>query len=119
MAWSEPGGLEPVAVWIQPRSSRDQVVGEREGAIAIRLQAPPVDGAANTALQRFVARRLAVAPSRVRLVRGQASRHKWLAVEGWTATDLRRALLDPGLVEPEASASSGDGPPKLAAIGQP
>ncbi|MFN7229795.1 MAG: DUF167 domain-containing protein, partial [Synechococcaceae cyanobacterium] len=84
---------DAVALWIQPRSSRDQVVGEREGAIAIRLKAPPVDGAANAALVSFLAARLGKAPARVRLLRGHTGRRKWVSVEGLSAGELRAALL--------------------------
>ena len=89
---------EPVAIWLQPRGSRDQVVGLRQGAtvgeaaIAIKLQAPPVEGAANAALLRFVAKRLGVPASAVQLLRGHTSRHKQIAVEGWTAAAVREAL---------------------------
>ena len=105
----EPGATPPetgasaVAIQVLPRASRDAVVGERQGAIAIRLQAPPVDGAANEALRRFLAARLGVAPSAVRLVRGGKARLKWIAMEGWSAAALRAALLSP-------SAGSAPGP---------
>ena len=88
-----------MAIWLQPRGSRDQVVGLREGttvgeaAIVIKLQAPPVDGAANAALLRFVAKRLGVPTSAVQLLRGHASRHKQIAVEGWTAAAVCEAML--------------------------
>jgi len=62
-----------LAIWLQPRGSRNQVLGEREGAIVIKLQAPPVDGAANAALLRFVAQRLGVTLSSVALLRGNTS----------------------------------------------
>jgi uncharacterized protein (TIGR00251 family) len=84
---------DAVAIRLQPRSSRDQVLGEREGAIAIKLQAPPVDGEANAALLRFVARRLGVPPRDVTLVRGTTSRHKWIAVQGRSAAQVRAVLL--------------------------
>lgn len=90
---------EPVAIWLQPRGSRDQVLGLREGgapgetAIVIKLQAPPVDGAANAALLRFVAKRLGVPASAVTLLRGHTSRRKQIAVEGWTAAAVSAALL--------------------------
>lgn len=97
---------EPVAIWLQPRGSRDQVVGLRQGAtpgegaaIVIKLQAPPVDGAANAALLRFVAKRLAVPPSAVTLLRGHTSRQKQIAVDGWTAAAVSEALLK-GLPSP-------------------
>mgnify|MGYP003346194662 CR=1 FL=1 len=69
-----------VAVRVQPRASSDAVIGEREGAIAIRLKAPPVDGQANAALLRFLARKLGVAPTAVELVRGATGRQKLIQI---------------------------------------
>lgn len=82
-----------LALWIQPRAERDAVVGERNGMVAIRLQAPPVDGAANAALSRFLARRLGCCTTSVRLLRGERGRRKWVEVEGLTAAELKRRLL--------------------------
>jgi len=82
-----------LAIWLQPRGSRNQVLGEREGAIVIKLQAPPVDGAANAALLRFVAQRLEVTLSSVALLRGYTSRHKLISVAGWSAEAVRQVLL--------------------------
>ncbi|MCS5698170.1 DUF167 domain-containing protein [Cyanobium sp. FGCU-52] len=95
------GTPECVALRIRPRSGVDVVVGEREGAIEIRLQAPPVDGAANEALRRFVAQRLGVAPRAVTIVRGFTGRHKSITVDGMAAAGVRAALL--GTVPPPAS----------------
>jgi uncharacterized protein (TIGR00251 family) len=80
-------------VRLQPRARRDEVVGERAGAIVIRVTAPPVDGKANAALCAFVARAAGVPPSRVSVVRGQTSRDKVVRVEGAEEMALRRALL--------------------------
>ena len=88
---SEPSLL--VAVRVQPRASADAVIGEREGVIAIRLKAPPVDGQANAALLRFLARRLGVPTSAVELVRGATGRQKWIRVAGLSAEAVRSALL--------------------------
>ena len=68
------------------------MVGEREGAVVIRVTAPPVDGKANDALCRLIAKRAGVAPSRVRVIRGQTSREKTVAVEGVETAQLRAAL---------------------------
>ena len=81
-------------VWIQPRGRRDDVIGLRKDAVAIRLTAPPVDGAANKALCRFIADRMGVAASRVRIVRGQTSRSKEIAVEGFSPEAVRRVLRE-------------------------
>jgi uncharacterized protein (TIGR00251 family) len=80
---------------LQPRARRDEVVGERAGAIVIRVTAPPVDGRANAALCAFVARAANVAPSRVSVVRGQTSRDKVVRVEGIADDVLQVALLGP------------------------
>ncbi len=82
-----------VAIRVQPRSSSDEVTGERQGAILIRLKAPPVDGEANAALLKFIARRLGVRQRDVTLVRGQSSRCKWIQVTGMAAQQVRQALL--------------------------
>jgi uncharacterized protein len=80
---------------LQPRARRDEVVGERAGAIVVRVTAPPVDGKANAALCAFVARAAGVAPSRVSVVRGRTSRDKVVRVEGVTPAALQTALLGP------------------------
>jgi len=68
------------------------VVGERAGAVVIRVTAPPVDGKANAALCAFVADRAGVPPSRVEVVRGMTSRDKVVRVEGVRPAALRAAL---------------------------
>ena len=67
-----------------------------DGRPKIRLAAPPVDGAANAALVEFVAKRLKIAKSRVKVVGGLTSRRKMLEVEGVGAGAVSEALRDPG-----------------------
>jgi hypothetical protein len=83
-----------VRVRVQPRASRTEVAGEHDGALRVRVAAPPVDGAANAELVRFIARRVGVAPSRIRLVSGEAGRLKVVEIEGIDAHSVRGALLD-------------------------
>jgi uncharacterized protein len=85
--------MTDVSVRLQPRARRDEVVGERAGAIVIRVTAPPVDGKANAALCAFVARAAGVPPSRVSVVRGQTSRDKVVRVEGVDEELLKKTLL--------------------------
>lgn len=80
---------------LQPRSRRDAVVGVRDGAVLIALQAAPVDGAANAALVRFLAERLNRPRASVTLVRGGTSRTKWIALDGLTVAEARHQLLAP------------------------
>ena len=79
-----PEGLT-LRVRVQPRASRDRLGGEREGALVVRLTAPPVEGKANEALARFLGRALGVPPSAVRVVQGATGREKRVAVAGVSA----------------------------------
>ena len=63
-----------------------------DGSLAVRVSAPPVEGRANEALRKAVAKALGVAPSRVTLVRGERSREKTLSVEGIDAAGVRARL---------------------------
>jgi len=81
-----------LAVRVQPRAKRDEVVGERAGAVVIRLAAPPVDGKANAALTAFIAKAAGVPRSHVEIVRGASARDKVVRVSGMAERELRRAL---------------------------
>ena len=66
---------------MQPNASRNQVDGYSGGTLRLRVAAPPKDGKANQAVLSLLAETLGVPKSRVRIVRGQASRNKLVAVE--------------------------------------
>jgi len=83
------------AVHVQPRAKRTEVTGMHGAAVKIRLAAPPVDGAANDALRRFLAERLCVPHASVHVVAGLSSRDKLIEVDSLSADDARRALLTP------------------------
>ncbi|MGI9187055.1 MAG: DUF167 domain-containing protein [Gaiellales bacterium] len=84
---------EGIAIRLQPRGGRDAVVGERDGAVLIRISAPPVDGKANAALIAFVAATLRVPKRDVTIVRGETSRSKVIRVAGLDPAAARAALL--------------------------
>jgi uncharacterized protein len=79
-------------VRLQPRARRDEVVGERGGTVVIRVTAPPVEGKANDALCRLIAKAAGIPPSSVAIVRGHSSRDKVVRVDGIDAAALRSAL---------------------------
>ncbi len=83
-----------VPFYVQPRASKTEVVGRHGDAIKVRVKAPPVDGAANEELIRFLARRFKVPRKAVKLVSGSSSRHKQIAIEGVTATEIVESLLE-------------------------
>ena len=89
------GTVIRVGVHVQPRASRSEIVGLHGAALKVRLQAPPVDGAANGALVRLLAEALHVPERSVRVVAGATSRSKMVEVSGTTA-DAVRALASPG-----------------------
>ena len=84
-----------VTVRVGPRAASNAVAGERDGALVVRVTAPPAEGKANSALIRVVAKALGVAPSDVRLVRGASARTKVLSVPAGTEATLRRLVLRP------------------------
>jgi uncharacterized protein (TIGR00251 family) len=81
-----------LAVRVQARARRDEIAGERAGSLLVRVTAPPVEGKANAAVCRLLAERLGLAPGRIAVVRGAASRDKLIEIDGIEAGELRRLL---------------------------
>lgn len=79
-------------VRVQPRASRDRLDGLYDDALKVRLTAPPVDGAANEALQLFLARVLGVPRVGVELVTGHTGRNKLIRVVGLSRAELLQRL---------------------------
>jgi hypothetical protein len=85
-----------IEVRLQPRASRDELLGLRDGVLHARVSAPPVEGQANRALCRLIAARLRVAPSQVEILRGEHGRSKLVRVGGVGQQALIDALAAPG-----------------------
>jgi uncharacterized protein len=83
-------------VRVQPRSSRDTVERVRDGALVVRLTAPPVDGKANAALARLLGSLLDVPPSAVRVARGASGRDKLVCIAGASLERIRTRLAADG-----------------------
>ena len=84
MQITEKDGALSFAVRVQPRASRDEIAGEWQEGLKIRLTAPPVDDRANEALRRLLAARLKVPLAAVRIVAGERSRSKRIEIRGVT-----------------------------------
>ena len=82
-----------IEIYVQPRASKTEVAGLHDGRIKVRLAAPPVDGAANAELVSFIASRLGLAKSKVRVVAGESSRRKVVEVEGVDAQTIEEKLV--------------------------
>jgi len=82
-----------LTVRVQPRASRNEVIGfDTDGALKVRVTAPPVDGEANRAVIELMAKTLGVAKSRVRIVRGESSRVKVVEVDGLNGAEVRTGI---------------------------
>jgi len=84
-----------VALHIVPRARTTAVAGTHGDAVKIRVAAPPVDGAANAELVKFLAARLNVPAAHVTIVGGAGGRRKTVTVEGMGADEIQRTLLAP------------------------
>lgn len=80
------------AVRVQPRASKSEVAGELDGALKVRLAAPPVDGEANEELIRFLAKLLDVSRREIALISGQTSKNKIVRVDGISIEEVERVL---------------------------
>lgn len=78
---------------VQPRASKNEIVGLQGDELKVRLTSPPVEGEANRLCVEFFAKLLRVPKSTVELVAGEKSRHKRLLIRGADAEDVRRALV--------------------------
>jgi len=98
----ERDGTVTFSVRVMPRASRDSVEGEHGGALKVKLTAPALENRANEALRRLLAERLNVPLAAVRIVAGEKSRAKRVAIAG-VSRDQIAALCSP---PPKASAKS-------------
>ena len=86
----ETDGTLAFRVRVVPRASRSEFAGEHDGALKVRVAAPPVEGAANAELARLLAREFQVPARDVEIKSGHASKTKLVRVRGATAEHLRR-----------------------------
>ncbi len=88
-AWArqEEGGAV-LLVHAVPRASRTEVIGEHNGRLKIKVQAPPVEGAANKGIRQFLSKRLGVSRNAVKLVSGDKSREKIFFIKGITPEEV-------------------------------
>ena len=90
----EKGQGVVLIVQVVPRASRNEVAGIHGDALRIRLQAPPVEGAANAALIAFLADTLGIRQRQVEILSGHSSRRKTVLVSGLDRARVARILED-------------------------
>lgn len=89
---TEKDGRITFEVRVVPRAARTELAGEIGNAVKIRVASPPVDGAANAELIKFLAKMLGVAKSGVEIVSGQTSKTKRIQITGVTAEQMRKII---------------------------
>ena len=89
MITSTTDGVE-LTVRVIPRARHTEISGERDGALVVRVAAPPVDGAANEALIAFFSAALRVPRRAIEIVSGERGRTKRIAIAGVTVEAVRR-----------------------------
>ena len=77
-----------IAVKVVPRAAKDEIVGWLDGALKIRVQAPPEDGRANRALEQLLAEALGLKKNAVTVAAGRSSAHKRVAIVGLTREEI-------------------------------
>jgi len=77
-----------ITVKLQPRASKNEIIGFKEGMLWLRVTAPPVENKANIALIELIAEELGIRKSAIQLVAGDKSRIKTIKIEGVTETEI-------------------------------
>jgi len=95
MPWIKetPGGVT-VSLLIQPRASKNEIVGLQGECLKVRLTAPPVAGAANKMCAAYLAKCLGISKSSLEIVSGQSSRHKQVLIRGSEGAGAIREKLE-------------------------
>lgn len=89
---TEKEGAVIFNVRVVPRASRNEIVGEHDGAMKVRIASPPVDGAANTELIKLLAKRFGVAKNYVEIVGGETSKSKRIKIGNMTKRRFEQVI---------------------------
>lgn len=89
---AEKMAASTIKIRVIPKASKNEVVGWRGDALCVKVTAPPLDGAANEAVIRFLAEVMGVKKGDVRIVAGERSRDKVVAIEGVSAEYINSKL---------------------------
>ena len=88
----EKDGATIFGVRVVPRSSRSQIIGELNGALKIKLNAPPIDGAANAELIKILAKYFNVPKNAIKIVGEQTAKNKQIKISDISSDKIRQIL---------------------------
>lgn len=77
-------------VYLQPKSSSNEIVGPFRDGVKVKVTAPPIEGKANEALIRFLAKEFEISPSCIEIIRGHQSREKTVRILSSNPLTLKR-----------------------------
>jgi uncharacterized protein (TIGR00251 family) len=86
------GNKTNIRVKVLPRSSRNQIIGQENGTLKVKLTAPPVEGKANKALSDLLAKKLGLEKGDVEIVSGKRSRLKTVRIKGLSIEEVKNLL---------------------------
>lgn len=86
--------MPDITVHVQPKSSQNKIEVSEVG-VRVWVSAPPVEGAANAAVMKLIAKKVGVAKSKICLIRGESSREKTLRIDGITEKEMYERLSTP------------------------
>jgi uncharacterized protein len=91
----ESDGALEISLHVQPRARKTEIAGEFNGALKLKVMAPPVDDAANKAVIQYFASLLSIPKSRIEITSGEKSREKKLRISGIRAAEFYKRLSLP------------------------
>ncbi len=95
MSGASPSHVTRLTLKVVPRASRDEVAGWLDGALKVRVAAPPTDGRANAAVEALLAEALGVKRGAVKIVAGHGSSRKRVEIEGLDSDQIIERLGAP------------------------
>lgn len=87
-----------IEIYVQPKASKNELIGIHEGILKIRISSPPVEGEANRECLKFLSKVLDFPKSLLQIVQGKKSRRKKILVPGVSGEDLHNRLKQTGVV---------------------
>lgn len=81
-----------ISIYVQPRASKTEIIGIHQNSLKIKLTSPPVEGAANSLLIKFISKELGIAKSKIVLTSGDKSRNKKLVIKGCSKEEVIQKL---------------------------
>jgi hypothetical protein len=89
---AEGGAAIFLKIIIQPRASRNIVVGLYQDALKVKVTSPPVDGEANKNLIALIAKLLHLPKTSIEIKQGSTSKNKLLRIQGITVAEAERLI---------------------------